>query len=539
MSSTPPASNKPTTRSQGKKRSEPGDEPSTMSSSQTNPPPQQSGSADIAAISAQLAELMTGQTNIATELTSLKTTMETMGSKQVSFGNQVEDVTDRLRRLELSRSRAPSPTPAPTISVKVESSSSESPAEAPKSKPTAEAPTSTADTPKSASRPADVSGASTGPVVSTPPSSNSALFSAMTNDHKSQLRLLLKDYRYSMSKLFGSAAEGEEIPIPPSSTTSTTLTCKKDVLGEYDGDPARLEHFLSHIRNIVRSEPRQGWESAVIRTLPQTLKGDADIWHSGLSDDEARAMNTFDKWARALRSAFPMNKNDQRVQARERVWQPTSETALTYFIVKVQLLRHAYGDLYTDAAIAQEVIMGLPATMRITLRLPQDGTTLNEVQAGLAEWEPSWRDAHNIHLSKSSTSAPTATGRQETVTTKAPQQPSRPPRSELRNSPTAPTSVIASRPRDRKLSEDFDPTRLGRGQRPGSQKENVLFYRIPDTTDTMWCDRPCRRCGQDHFDFAHDHFTAQVRVATIHEDDQYPVTSAEDGNVLGDSPPHF
>ncbi|KAE8211665.1 hypothetical protein CF327_g4612, partial [Tilletia walkeri] len=370
MSSTPPASNKPTTRSQGKKRSEPGDEPSTMSSSQTNPPPPQSASADIAAISAQLAELMAGQTNIATELTSLKTTMETMGDKQVSFGSQVEDVTDRLRRLELSRSRAPSPTPATTSPVKVEPSSSESSTEASKPTSSVETPKPTTEASKPASRPEEAPRASTGPVVSTAPSSNSALYSAMTNDHKSQLRLLFKDYRYSMSKLFGSSAE--ETPTSPSTTTSTTsLTCKKDVLGEFDGDPSRLEHFLSHVRNIVRSDERPAWEVAVVRVLPQSLKGDADLWHSGLSDEEARDMNTLQKWSRALRSAFPMNKHDQRQQARDRVWHPSSETALTYYIAKVQLVRHAYGDLYPDAAIAQEVIAGLPATMRVILRLPQ------------------------------------------------------------------------------------------------------------------------------------------------------------------------
>ncbi|KAE8207700.1 hypothetical protein CF327_g7275, partial [Tilletia walkeri] len=164
---------------------------------------------------------------------------------------------------------------------------------------------------------------------------------------------------------------------------------------------------------------------------------------------------------------------------------------------------------------------------------PQEGVSLKEAQSGLSEWEPAWRDANHVPLVKmmsaTTTPAPTSATRPEPTVTKGGQQPARPPRSELRNSPSQP-SATSSRPRDRKLSEDFDPTRLGRGQRPGSQKDNVLLYRIPDTTDTMWCDRPCRRCGQDHFDFAHDHFTAQVRVATTHEDDQYPVTSAEDGN---------
>ncbi|KAE8261394.1 hypothetical protein A4X09_0g7668 [Tilletia walkeri] len=466
----------------------------------------------------------------------MKETIQGMGTKQTSFGTQVEDVTDRLRRLELSRSRAPSPVPEAVSTVKVEPSSSE-PAES-ESKPVSrtEASSSSSGPTKPASRP-EGSSSSTGPVVNTPPSSNSALYSVLTNEHKGQLRLLLKDYRYSMNKLFGSTAEDTETPTPTFS--SNTLTCKKDILGEFDGDPSKLEQFISHVRNIVRSDQRSGWETAVVRALPQALKGDADIWNSGLSDDEARDLNSLDKWVRALRSAFPMKKNDQRQQARERVWQPTQETALTYYIAKVQLLRHAYGTIYTDAAIAQEVLAGLPATMRVIFRLPQEGTTLQAVQSGLSEWEPSWREAHQLRRAKISASVPSLTpvGRQEPATSKATQQPARPPRSELRNSPASPSTT--SRPRDRKLSEDFDPTRLGRGQRPGSQKENVLFYRIPDTTDTMWCDRPCRSCGQDHFDFAHDHFAAQVRFVTTHEDDQYPVTSAEDGNVLGDSPQHF
>ncbi|KAE8242022.1 hypothetical protein A4X13_0g7155 [Tilletia indica] len=104
------------------------------------------------------------------------------------------------------------------------------------------------------------------------------------------------------------------------------LVCKPEVLGEYKGDPHRLEAFLSRVRDMVRSNPAPGWATAVLMALPISLKGDAAVWHEGLSDQEASQLTSFEAWATAMREAFPMNANKQRREACTRVWRPTEET---------------------------------------------------------------------------------------------------------------------------------------------------------------------------------------------------------------------
>ncbi|KAE8227561.1 hypothetical protein CF326_g7542 [Tilletia indica] len=73
----------------------------------------------------------------------------------------------------------------------------------------------------------------------------------------------------------------------------------------------------------------------------------------------------------------------------------------------------------------------------------------------------------------------------------------------------------------------------------------MMRYRLPGTDRVMWCQRPCRRCGADHFDFAHD-YCASHTVASINtmaaedqDDFDYLVTTEEDtaGSETPPEPP--
>ncbi|KAE8183022.1 hypothetical protein A4X06_0g8830 [Tilletia controversa] len=83
----------------------------------------------------------------------------------------------------------------------------------------------------------------------------------------------------------------------PSSTDSTTLpsrstddsikalsaaqfygrapVCKKEFLGEFNGDPTKLEEFLGCLQDVLRSDDHPGWEQTVLRTLSRALTGEA------------------------------------------------------------------------------------------------------------------------------------------------------------------------------------------------------------------------------------------------------------------------
>ncbi|KAE8181362.1 hypothetical protein CF336_g8948 [Tilletia laevis] len=390
-----------------------------------------------------------------------------------------------------------------------------------------------------------------GPTASSAP--HASLWNHLSAADRNNLACMLGGYGHSLTQLFGPAAAAHSSTpdgvqaltsaVDPVPYGTRILECKPERLGTFTGDPKKLEKFLSDVANIARSNTHPMWDSAVVVAIPQALTGDARTWHAGVSTEQKRSWNTVAKYIEAMRRVFPANKAKQRQLARDRRWQPLVESAMTYFFDKVQLWRHAFAERDNEFILAQEIVDGLEATMRAYIRMPSEQPTLELLQSALAEWEPTWREVYHIPLHKSSSSAPTSTAYSATVATVASQPPARPARSELRNSPanSAPSPSRAPAPvrRDKKLSEDFDPARLGRGLRPGTSKENVPFYRIPGSDTTIWCDRPCRRCGGDHFDFAHDHSTssAQLRVMNAEEVEGYPVATADDdtdvSNPLG------
>ncbi|KAE8238875.1 hypothetical protein A4X13_0g8344 [Tilletia indica] len=108
-----------------------------------------------------------------------------------------------------------------------------------------------------------------------------------------------------------------------SSSPSRLRICKPEYLPEYDGDPYKLDKFLTRVHDLIRNDPDPAWERAVLHALPIKLVDDAEEWHSGLSDDEIKAISSFNDLEEAMRLQFPMNSAEQRRLARERKWNPT------------------------------------------------------------------------------------------------------------------------------------------------------------------------------------------------------------------------
>ncbi|KAE8236069.1 hypothetical protein A4X03_0g9564, partial [Tilletia caries] len=61
--------------------------------------------------------------------------------------------------------------------------------------------------------------------------------------------------------------------------------CRQEFIGEYSGDPYRLEAFLSRVSNLIRTNKDPQWLPAVLRALPIALRGNAAKWHESLSND--------------------------------------------------------------------------------------------------------------------------------------------------------------------------------------------------------------------------------------------------------------
>ncbi|KAE8207749.1 hypothetical protein CF327_g7264 [Tilletia walkeri] len=233
------------------------------------------------------------------------------------------------------------------------------------------------------------------------------------------------------------AVKSNDSAVSPSST-SRVRQCKPEYLPKFNGDPDGLEKYLSRLHDIIRSDLDPAWERAVLRAFPIQLVDDAEEWHSGLSNDEVRKLDSFDALEEAMRLHFPVNKAEQRRQARVRAWEPKEELSGTYYFAKLRILRAAFGRNQVDSVLVQDIVDGLPATLRALLRLPRGNARLTDLRAEMGEWEPTWREMHPQYARRSVTSI--SATKTSTTTSNAPAS------SSASKPAPAPTSAAPARP---------------------------------------------------------------------------------------------
>ncbi|KAE8181314.1 hypothetical protein A4X06_0g9297 [Tilletia controversa] len=305
-----------------------------------------------------------------------------------------------------------------------------------------------------------------------------------------------------------------------SHSTGKVPQCKPELLGTFSGDPNELESFIRTVNSVARYDPDPAWKTAVVRTLALVMKKDAAVWLTGMSDEEAASMTTLTAWFDQMREAFPVNRFEQRRNARSRKWVPEDEGASAYYFYKLSLLRAAYGQGQDEANLVHDILDGLPATLRVMLRLPRHNATLHDVRQELSNWESDWRELNATSLRRTSAPRPSSSA-SATVSKSAPASASvtRTPSSTGGN-PSTPSS---STPYVPITPEIYDPSCVIPAKNGGSRQ-----YRRPDNGKVMTLNRPCSICKGEHFNFEHNHVSAQVRVAEPVE--EYPEEeSVEEG----------
>ncbi|KAE8227822.1 hypothetical protein CF326_g7267 [Tilletia indica] len=259
----------------------------------------------------------------------------------------------------------------------------------------------------------------------------------------------------------------------------------------------------------------------------------------------AEHCTSLSSWFNELRSAFSPDPNYMRSLARARTWQPDHEDIVGYVFDKTALLKAAFVGV-PDSEVIFDVLDRLPIEIRKLLRTPLDrGATLADLRNELRMQEQFWRNETGRPLIKTTTSDSDSTSKPPKYSSFAGPNPAlavTPARSTA-PSTTATTKLAVSastpanrRPPGKSISEDFDGSRLGYGIEPSSGKR-MMRYQIPGTDRVMWCQRSCRRCGADHFDFAHDwcssHAVASVNALPAEDDFDYLVTDALSGQNSG------
>ncbi|KAE8183064.1 hypothetical protein CF328_g8309 [Tilletia controversa] len=193
-----------------------------------------------------------------------------------------------------------------------------------------------------------------------------------------------------------------------SSSSSRFRPCKPEYLPTYDGNPLELEKYLGRIGGILRTDPDEAWELAVLRSMPIRFSGDAEEWHSGMSPADAKRIVTFSDMAEAMRKEFRANRSEQRRLARARVWMPISEPVATFYHAKLRALRVAFGQDQADPVLVEDIVDSLPPTFRAMLRLPRVDPSLDDLRAELGTWEDTWRQIHPQFAIRTAATPPVA-----------------------------------------------------------------------------------------------------------------------------------
>ncbi|KAE8213393.1 hypothetical protein CF327_g3061 [Tilletia walkeri] len=343
--------------------------------------------------------------------------------------------------------------------------------------------------------------------------------------------------------------------VDPSGTVSLSpaavpkgYTIKTSDIGTFDGTPEDLELFLARVEALNDSESDLNWKQAVLRAMPLLLRGYAASWHQTLDKKKRASLTSLTNWFRELRFAFSPDPTYMRQLARARTWQPDHEDVVGYVFDKTALLKAAFVGV-PDSKIIFDVVERLPVGIRKLLRTPLErDASLVDLRNELRMQEQFWRVETGRPLQKSTTSGDDPSSKPPRYASFAGPSPATiaaPPRSTASHSTTTvKTTPLASfnasrRPEGKSLFEDFDASRLDYGIESESGKR-MMRYRVPGTDKVMWFQRSCRRCGADHFDFAHEHCTnrstASVNTAAMEDDLGYLVTSEEE-NVNGSEPP--
>ncbi|KAE8240460.1 hypothetical protein A4X13_0g7797 [Tilletia indica] len=288
-------------------------------------------------------------------------------------------------------------------------------------------------------------------------------------------------------------------PIPASAPPSSgrPLQCKPELLPKFDGDPRKLEVWISRVRDLVRTNRDPLWDPAVVAVIPNALTGAAARWHAALSDEQIDQHRAVADIFAALRRAFPINHNQARMDAHNRKWRPRSETAMMYAYDKLTMLRTAYGPTAPDELTLSLIIDGLDDSMKPMVRLAASHQNMDDLAHELCEWEPVWRAIHKVKLEESDTEASSASKDTDKPFSSSSKS-ARPP-------PSSAVSKPAGERRPPPTLGRYDPSRVI--EATATEKRQ---YRREDGS-VMRLNRPCGRCGEEHFDFEHSHLKDGAR----------------------------
>ncbi|KAE8240147.1 hypothetical protein A4X13_0g7923, partial [Tilletia indica] len=312
----------------------------------------------------------------------------------------------------------------------------------------------------------------------------------------------------SLSVRTSTVPESSTIPISSSSDSQTNaptpnprplntddpgrhFNIKSEELGTFEGVPEDTALFLANIEAMRHTESDPGWDKALLRTIPRSLRGPARLWLASLTATERTAtLKTLDAFISKIRANFKPPIGVIRQQARDRIWQPDTEGIIHYSFLKVALLKTGWPSM-SEEELVNEVVDGLEPAVAKLIQTPfRNDPTPTALRHEMRIQETFWRKEYGRPLLPQGSSASSATipphysmvashAGSSVYATAYPQTTQISARGD---------SPSASR-RPRSIRDDFEPANLSYRLHPDSKKR-MMAYKIPGTNRIM-----CRQRG--------------------------------------------
>ncbi|KAE8180941.1 hypothetical protein CF335_g9097 [Tilletia laevis] len=345
-------------------------------------------------------------------------------------------------------------------------------------------------------------------------------------------------FRGGMTPSSVSVGKNIRIQLPDAEESGRSFNIKPEELGFFHGVPEDTALFLSNIEAMRVSETDSGWDKAILRALPRTLRGPARLWFAALPPEQRKSsLTSLDAFIATIRTNFRPPIAVIRQQARARRWLPDSEDVVHYTFVKAAMLKTGWENMGEDELVS-EVMEGIDPSIAKLVQTPfRADPTLSALRSELRMQETYWRAEYGRPLSRPANAssaagvpaydslvAPLSAPTVSAFIAQADTQSGSPSADAFPQAPR-PNTASSDPRRGRSIRSDFTPANLAIRMHP-ELKRMMMAYKIPDTTRLMWCVRPCDHCRGDHFGFAHEHCSKNTvpTVLAIEADEDYPCT---------------
>ncbi|KAI5801757.1 hypothetical protein DFH27DRAFT_623203 [Peziza echinospora] len=246
--------------------------------------------------------------------------------------------------------------------------------------------------------------------------------------------------------------------------------------------------WLNKLKSRLECHDDMAWKAKVMEIAAECLQGRAASWWTAIGDRMRTLLRTdytLELWKTHIQVLCP-SKEQMRKDAYERKWDQSHESCLDYVWDKAAMFNELdESSKLSPAALIAEILDGLPVSLAQQSRTEFDArpsveNLCHELQILVPRWERS-QSALSPLVNTNIRSTKTYSTRSRTEKER---------------------TIRARDPVDPPLSSTLDKSKIAMKEHP-VLKKIMRSYTKPNGR-VIYLERPCKKCGKEHFDFEHE-----------------------------------